>query len=75
MIITNYSSSQYSGCHHFSRFDCNARAYAANADTENSDCPNEEKQIYHTVDNDNSSEELESKENNSAINFALSKPF
>ena len=74
MITANHSSSQCSSHHHFSRFDYDVKIYAADVDTENSDCFNKKKQIYHTVDNNNSSEEPGSEENNSAINFALSKP-
>ena len=73
MITVNYSLLQHSGCCHFDRFDCNARAYAADADTENSDCFSEEKQTYYTVGNDNNFEEPESEEDNSVINFALSE--
>ena len=73
MITANHDLSQHSGCHHFSRFDCDAKAYAADTDTENSDCLNEEEQTYYTVSNNNSFEEPESKKNNSAINFALSE--
>ena len=65
--------SQHSGHHHFSRFNHDVKTYAADANTESSDCPNEKEQIYHTVDNDNNFEEPESKEDNSAINFALLK--
>ena len=72
MIIANYDLSQCSDCHHFSRFDCDAKAYVADADTEDSDYFNKKEQTYYTVGNDNSSEELKSEENNSAINFALS---
>ena len=73
MIIINYDLSQHSDCCHFSRFNCDVKAYAADTDTEDSDCFSEEKQIYHTVGNVNSSEEPESEEDNSAINFALSE--
>ena len=73
MITVNHSSSQYSGCCHFGRFDCDAKAYAADADTENSNYFNKEEQIYHTVSNDNNSKKSENEENNSAINFALSE--
>ena len=73
MITANYSLSQHSNCCHFDRFDCNARAYAADTDTEDSDCFNEEKQIYHTINNNNNFEESENEKNNSAINFALSE--
>ena len=75
MIIINHDLSQCSDCYYFNRFDCNAKVYAADADIENSDCFNKEKQIYHTIDNDNNSEESENKENNSVINFTLSKFF
>ena len=74
MIITNHSSSQHSGCHHFCRFDHDAKAYAADTDTENSDCFNEEKQTYHTVSNNNDFKDSDSKKDNLTINFALSKP-
>ena len=73
MITANYGLSQCSGCCYFSRFDCDAKAYAADADTEDSDCFSEEEQTYHTVGNNNNSEEPESEKDNSAINFALSK--
>ena len=75
MITINHSLLQCSGCCHFDRFDCDAKAYAADTDTEDSDCLNEEKQTYHTVSNNNSSEEPESEKDNSAINFALSESF
>ena len=75
MIIINHSSLQCSGCCHFGRFDYNARAYAADADFENLDYFSEEEQIYYTVSNNNSSENFDSEEDNSTINFALSKPF
>ena len=73
MITVNHSLSQHSGCCHFSRFNHNAKAYAADADTENSNCFSEKKQIYHTVSNNNNSEKSESEKDNSAINFALSE--
>ena len=73
MITTNHSSSQHLGYCHFGRFDCDAKTYAADTDTENSDCSNEEEQIYHTVSNNNSFKKPESEKNNSAINFALSE--
>ena len=74
MIIINHSLSQYSGCHHFSRFNYDAKAYTADTDTENLNCFNKEEQTYHIVSNDNSSEEPESEKDNLAINFALSEP-
>ena len=74
MITTNHNSSQHSDCHHFSRFNHNAKTYTADTDTENSDCFNEKEQIYHTVSNNNNSEKPENKEDNPAINFALSEP-
>ena len=73
MIIINYNSLQCSDCCHFSRFDYDAKTYAADADTENSDCFNEKKQIYYTVDNDNNFKESESEKNNLTINFTLSE--
>ena len=73
IIITNYNSSQHSDCCHFDRFDHNVKAYAADTNTEDLNCFNEEKQIYHTIDNNNSSEESESEKDNSVINFALSE--
>ena len=75
MIITNYDLSQHSGHHHFSKFNYDVKAYTADADIKNSNCFNEKKQIYHTVDNNNNSEKSENQENNSAINFALSESF
>ena len=74
MITANYDLSQYSGCCHFSKFDCDAKAYTADTDTEDSDCFSEEKQTYHTVNNNNNSEKPENEENNSVINFTLSEP-
>ena len=73
MITVNHSLLQYSDYHHFSRFNYDVKAYAADANTEDLDCFNEKKQIYYTVSNDNNSEEPESEEDNSVINFALSK--
>ena len=73
MITVNYDLSQCSDCCHFGRFDCDIKVYAADTDTEDSDCFNEKKQIYHTVSNNNNSKEPESEKNNSAINFALSE--
>ena len=73
MITVNYSLSQCSDCCHFDRFNYDAKAYAADTDTENSDCFNEKEQIYHTVSNNNNSEEPKNEKNNSAINFALSE--
>ena len=74
MITANHSSSQCLDCHHFSRFDCDARTYAAEADSENSDHSSEEEQTYHTVNNNNDSEDFDSEKNNLTINFALSEP-
>ena len=74
MITANYNLSQCLDCCHFSKFNCDAKAYTANINTEDSDCFNEKKQIYHTINNDNNSEEPKSEKDNSAINFALSEP-
>ena len=73
MITINHNSSQHSGCHYFSRFNHDVKAYTADTDTEDLNCPNKEKQIYHTVSNNNNSEEPESEKDNSAINFTLSE--
>ena len=75
MITINHNLSQHSNCHHFNRFDCNAKTYTADTDTENSNCLNKEKQIYYTVDNNNNSKESKNKKNNSVINFILSESF
>ena len=75
MITTNHSLSQHSGHHHFNRFNCNAKAYTAETDFKNSDYSSEEKQIYHTVSNNNSFRYSDSKKDNSTINFTLSEPF
>ena len=75
MITINHSSSQYSSCHHFSRFNYNAKAYTADADFKNSNCSSKEKQIYHTISNDNSFKNFDNKKDNLTINFALLKPF
>ena len=75
MIITNYSSSQYSGCCHFSRFDYDVKAYTADADFKNLNYFNKEKQIYHTISNNNNFKNSDSKEDNLIINFALLKSF
>ena len=73
MITVNHTSLQCSDHHHFSRFNCNAKAYAADADTENSNCSNEEKQIYHIISNNNDFKNSDSEKDNSTINFALSE--
>ena len=73
MITANHSLLQCLDCHHFGRFDCDAKAYAADTDTKDSDCFIKEEQIYHTVSN--SFKEPESKKDNPAINFALSESF
>ena len=65
--------SQCSDYCHFSKFDCDAKTYTADINTENSDCFNEEKQIYHTVNNNNSSKKSKNEENNLTINFVLLK--
>lgn len=74
MIIINHNLSQCLSHCHFNRFNCDAKAYAADINTEKSDC-SEKKLIYHTINNDNSFKESESKEDNSAINFTLSESF
>ena len=73
MITTNHGSLQCSGRCHFGRFNCDAKAYAADADSEDSDCSSGEEQTYHTVSNNNGSEDSGSEEDNSTINFALSE--
>ena len=73
MITINHSSSQHSDHHYFSRFNHDAKAYAADTDIKNSNCFNKKKQIYHTVDNNNSFKKPENEKDNSAINFALSE--
>ena len=75
MIIINHSSLQHSSHHHFSKFNCDARAYAAEADFKDSNHFNEEKQTYHTVSNNNDFKNFDNKEDNSTINFALSESF
>ena len=75
MIIINHSSSQCLDCHYFNRFDCDVKAYTADADFENSDHFNKEEQIYHTVSNNDDFEDFDSKKDNLIINFVLSKSF
>ena len=75
MIIINHSSLQCSVYHYFSRFNYNAKAYTADTDTENLNCLNKEKQIYHTISNNNDFKNFNSKKNNLTINFILSKSF
>lgn len=74
MIITNHNLLHHLDCHHFSRFNCDVKAYAVNTDTEKSN-DSEEEQTYYMIGNDNSSKESESEKNNSAINFTLSESF